>query len=215
MATNAFDDTIHDFCESKQERLFQSTDQTAIQKVVKDLCKTLRKEAISRFGAPLTGRISEIIPFLTFSHTEQVAVAYKCLTELGKDLAKPVVISEDENSQRFVGDIDLQVPKDYSLCRTIAQEEYLEQLGARSVINGVNRLIEGEIVDHYLDQDGEIREDQGVTTYRVTLNVDDGIEVCHVGSSANMTGKAILQHGENVLRDSRSDSASELSELEL
>lgn len=180
LATNAFDDTIHDFCKSKQEALFQSTDQDAIQRHVSGLCKSLRDESISKFGAPLTGRITEFVPFLTFSAAEQAAVAHKYLTELGKELAKPVVISEDETRQRFVGDIDLQVPKDYSVCRIIAEEEYLEQLGARSVINGVNRLIESEIVDHYLEMNDEIKEYQGITTYRVELNVDGGIEVCYV-----------------------------------
>lgn len=183
LATNAFDETIHDFCKTNQEPLFRSTDLTASQKLVKGLCKTLRTDAISAFGSPLTGRISEFVPFLTFSDAEQAAVAHKYLTELGKYLAKPVVISPDEKSQHFVGDIDLQVPNDYSVCRIIAKEEYLEQLGARSVINGVRRLVEAEVVDHYLELHGEIKEGQSITRYRVGLNVDGGIEVCHVRQS--------------------------------
>lgn len=180
LATNAFDDTIHEFCKNNQASLFQSTGQPASEKLVKGLCKTLRTESISTFGAPLTGRITEFVPFLTFSEAEQAAVAHKYLTELGKELAKPVVITREEEKQRFVGDIDLQVPKDYSVCRIIAQDEYVEQLGARSVINGVNRMIEGEVIDHYLEMDDEIKEDQGIATYRVQSNVDDDIEVCYV-----------------------------------
>lgn len=110
-------------------------------------------------------------------------MAHKYLTELGKELARPVVVSRDEKKQRFVGDIDLQVPKDYSVCRIIAHDEYVEQLGARSVINGVNRMIEGEVIDHYLEMEDEIREDQGTTTYRVQANLDDDIEVCYVRPS--------------------------------
>lgn len=177
MATNAFDDTIHAFCKSKHKTLFQSTDQTAIQKEVKGLCKTIRKEAISKFSAPVTGRITEFVPFLTFSGAEQAGVVHKCLTELAMELAKPVVIPDDKKKIRFVGKIDLQVPKDYSVCRAIAEEEYLEELGARSLISGVRRLIDNEVMEDYLEIDEEIREDQDIITIRVELNVDGEIEV--------------------------------------
>lgn len=137
-----------------------------------------------------TGRITEFVPFLTFSQVEQAAVAHKYLTEVGKELAKPVAVTREEEKQRFVGDIDLHVPKDYSVCRIIAQDEYVEQLGARSVINGVNRMIEGEVIDHYLEMEDEIKEGQGVATYRVQPNVDDDIEVCHVRGGAPVRGSA-------------------------
>ncbi|KAK2608062.1 hypothetical protein N8I77_006697 [Diaporthe amygdali] len=195
LATNAFDDTIHEFCKNNQASLFQSTGQAASEKLVKGLCKTLRTESISTFGAPLTGRITEFVPFLTFSEAEQAAVAHKYLTELGKELSKPVVITREEEKQRFVGDIDLQVPKDYSVCRVIAQDEYVEQLGARSVINGVSRMIEGEVIDHYLEMDDEIKEGQGITTYRVQSNVDDDIEVCYVRRSAPGVGVGSIEQG--------------------
>lgn len=184
LATNAFDDTIHEFCKDNHTALFQSAGQIGSEKLVKGLCKTLRTESISTFGAPLTGRITEFVPFLTFSEAEQAAVAHKYLTEIGKELAKPVVVSREEEKQRFVGDIDLQVPNDYSVCRIIAKEEYIDQLGARSVINGVNRMIEGEVIDHYLEMEDEIKDGQGITTYRVQSNVDDDIEVCYVRPSA-------------------------------
>lgn len=199
LATNAFDDTIHEFCKNNEAALFSSDGPAASEKLIKGLTKTLRTEAISKFGAPLTGRITEFVPFLTFSQTEQAAVAHKYLTELGKELAKPVMISPEEDKQRFVGDIDLQVPKDYTVCRIIAHDEYVEQLGARSVINGVNRMIEGEVIDHYLEMEDEIREGQGITTYRVQANLDDDIEVCYVRRSALGTdgaGADLLDIGE-------------------
>lgn len=190
LATNAFDDTIHEFCKNNEAALFHSDGAAASEKLVKGLCKTLRRESISTFGAPLTGRITEFVPFLTFSHIEQAAVAHKYLTEVGKELAKPVVVSREEEKQRFVGDIDLQIPKDYTVCRIIAHDEYIEQLGARSVINGVNRMIEGEVIDHYLEVEDEIREGQGITAYRVQANLDDGIEVCYVRRNALDTDSA-------------------------
>lgn len=209
MATNAFDETIHDFCKSKHETLFQFTDQATIQKHVTDLRERLRKEAISKFSAPLAGRITDFVPFLTFSATEQAAIVHKCLTELRKDLAKPVVISEDETRQRSVGNIDLQVPKDYSICRIIAEKEYLESLGARSLINGVNRMIESVIIDHYLEIHDEIKEDQDITTYRLEVNVDGGIEVCYIPPSTTMNDGTGQKQEKEILEESRADSGSE------
>ncbi|ROV93474.1 hypothetical protein VSDG_06732 [Cytospora chrysosperma] len=201
LATNAFDDTIHEFCKSKQVALFQSTDQAVIEKHVRGLCKALRTEAISKFGAPLTGRITEFVPFLTFSDAEQIAVVHKYLADLGTELAKPVIVSEDETRRRLVGLIDLQVLKDYSVCRAIANEAYLEQLGARSVIDGVRRLIESEVIDHYLEIHDEIKEDQGEVTYRVELNVDGGIEVCYVPPSATREDAPTQQGDEGILEE--------------
>ncbi|POS77932.1 hypothetical protein DHEL01_v203673 [Diaporthe helianthi] len=190
LATNAFDDTILKFCEENKTALFESDNLATAEKLVKGLCKTLRTESISQFGAPLTGRITEFVPFLTFSKIEQAAVVHKYLTEVGRDLANPVVVTREEEKQRFLGDIDLQVRKDYSACRIIARDEYVEQLGARSVINGVNRMIEGEVIDHYLNMEDEIREGQGIATYRVQPNVDDEIEVCYVRGPARGVGGA-------------------------
>lgn len=139
LATNAFDETIHQFCKTHQEIIFNLEKQEENQKLLKGLCNTLRKESIGKFGAPLTGRITDFIPFLTFSEVEQAAVAHKCMAEVGKELAKPVVITPGRENQRFIGDIHLQAVQDYSICRVIAKEEYVEQLGARSLIEGVKR----------------------------------------------------------------------------
>lgn len=53
LATNAFDVTIHEFCKDNEVALFQSDNPATSEKLVKGLCKTLRTESISRFGAPL------------------------------------------------------------------------------------------------------------------------------------------------------------------
>lgn len=209
LATNAFDDTIHAFCKVKQEALFQLKDQTAVQKHVRSLCRMFRTEAISRFGAPLTGRITEFVPFLTFSDAEQVAVVHKYLADLGKEMARPIIISEDEARQRLVCRINLQVLKDYSLCRAIAKEAYLEQLGARSVIDGVRRVIESEVIDYYLEINDGIKEDQDEVTYRVELNVDGGIEVYYVPSSTTRRDGATQQGVEDILEESGTYSGSE------
>lgn len=185
LATNAFDDTIQKFCKTHQAVLYGANDSSAKKEVVKSLCKSIRLESIEKFGAPLTGRITDFIPFLTFSSGEQAVVAHKYLALLGQELTKPVVTSHDEGKQRFVGDIDLQVSSDYSVCRLIAAEGYVAQLGARSLIDGVRRLVEDEVLDHYLNAEAEIKEGQSIATYCVDVNEDKEIEVGYVQNKAS------------------------------
>lgn len=129
---------------------------------------------------PLTGRINDFIPFLTFSPGEQAVVAHKYLTEFGQEIAKPVSLSDDEKKDRLVGDIDLRVPKDYSLCRAIAGGYYDQQLGARSVIEGVDRMVKSEVLDHYIwETSAPVKDGQGRVEYRAEVNADDEVEVCH------------------------------------
>lgn len=130
---------------------------------------------------PLTGRITEFIPFLTFSPGEQAVVAHKYLTEFGQEIAQPVSLSDDEKRDRLVGDIDLRVSRDYSLCRVIARDYYDQQLGARSVIEGVERMVRSEVLDHYIwETDEPVRDGQGRAEYRAEVNADDEVEVCRV-----------------------------------
>lgn len=99
---------------------------------------------------------------------------------MGQEFAKPVVLSRDERKQRFVGDIDLQVSNDYSVCSTIAKEGYIKQLGAQSLIYGVKRLVEDEVLDYYLNVKAELIEGQSIATYRVDVNKDDEIEAGYI-----------------------------------
>lgn len=177
LATNTFDKTIHEFCDANPGFLSDSKGTSTSNPLAKRLCKTLRVESIAEFGAPLTGRITEFVPFLTFSAVEQAVVAYRNLREAGMQLPMPVVTSSEGPQQRLVGNIDLRVARDYSTCRIIAETEYVQQLGARSLFKGVKRLVESEVLEHYLSVDDEIVQGQDVATYRVESTEDDDIQV--------------------------------------
>ena len=63
----------------------------------------------------------------------------------------------------------LRVRRDASVCRSLADEGYDEDLGARSLIATVKSVVEDTLVESYLDVDEEIAEDQPTTTYVVDI----------------------------------------------
>ncbi|RYP77670.1 hypothetical protein DL771_001038 [Monosporascus sp. 5C6A] len=82
LATNKLDDSIHSFCGTHRQVLFESEDEEAQDKLVGKLCRQLRKEFIGHFGAPLGGRITEILPFLVFAPQEAAVIVHKVLMDL-------------------------------------------------------------------------------------------------------------------------------------
>ncbi|KAK3952430.1 P-loop containing nucleoside triphosphate hydrolase protein [Pseudoneurospora amorphoporcata] len=177
LATNAFDHIIHNFCKEHGKTLFADEPGREGQKLIMKLSKTIQKESISKFGAPLSGRITEFVPFLTFSHSEQAAVADRFLASFGGEVIKPVKESTVSNMARLVGNIDIQVRRSYSVCRTLVTDGYTPELGARSIANTVNRDISVPVVKEYLDRREEIREDQGKCAFVVGVDEDGMIDV--------------------------------------
>ncbi|CAN8097994.1 unnamed protein product [Discula destructiva] len=129
---------------------------------------------------PLTGRITDFIPFLTFSPGERAVIAHKYLTEFRKKVAKPISLSDDDTKDVLVGNIELDISKDYSLCRVIAKS-YDRQLGARSIVQGVDQMITSKVLDHYIWEIEEaLREEQGIARYCAEVDVDDAVGICYI-----------------------------------
>ncbi|KAL2018654.1 hypothetical protein VTK56DRAFT_489 [Thermocarpiscus australiensis] len=158
LATNAFDQTILDFCKDNQYILSGENgtkeSEATVKMLGRKLCKTIQKRCIGVFGA---------------------AVADKYLAELGRDLAKPIDTCDDATTYRPVGNVDLQVRRGYSVCKALAAQGYVQELGARSIIGTVDREVRMPLVDAYLAAREEIREDQPAG--RFGLGVDDAGEV--------------------------------------
>jgi ATP-dependent Clp protease ATP-binding subunit ClpA len=72
-------------------------------------------------------------------------------------------------TEQLLGNVNLRIRRDASVCQILAEEGYDEDLGARSLITAVKAVIEDTLVESYLDVDEEIREDQGVTQYVVDI----------------------------------------------
>jgi hypothetical protein len=97
------------------------------------------------------------MPFVPFSPGEQAVVAHKSIIELADELRKPVRLSAGQQ-QRLVGNIQLSMRNDASICSKLAREHYDQRLGARSIKAGVTS-VEDAVLEAYLKVDGEIEED--------------------------------------------------------
>jgi len=115
--------------------------------------------------APITGRISEFIPFLPFSPGEQAVVVHKFLMELGQNVRAPVDLSTGPR-ERLLGNIRLHIRKDAAVCRSLAETGYSADLGARSLITAVKQ-VEDMLVGAYLEDEVEILEGNEVQDYFV------------------------------------------------
>lgn len=191
LATNALDERIKSFC--NQNATFVEEEQPENSPLTKNLWKELREEFLQKFGVsfsdsilpfhfdsadvnlqfPLTGRISSFVPFLLFSVPEQAVLVHKYLLELGQKVHTPVNLSSGPNEQ-LLGNIQLHVRRDASVCRTLAEVEYHQDLGARSLITAV-KSIEDLLVESYLDQDEEVMEGDEMLDFVVDVNAGDVI----------------------------------------
>ncbi|KAK4099209.1 P-loop containing nucleoside triphosphate hydrolase protein [Parathielavia hyrcaniae] len=178
LATNAFDQIIHSFYDSRQEELVGDRGsrhgQDNVRRLGKQLSGLIRKQSISVFGAPVTGRITEFIPFLPFSPVEQAAVADLGLAELGRELARPINSVEDPACYRSVGDLDLEVKRAHSICKALAEQGYVPELGARSIINTIDREIRMPLVWEYLATREGVQEGQPAASFVVGVDAESG-----------------------------------------
>lgn len=125
----------------------------------------------------MSGRISDFVPFLTFSPSEQAAVADRIVAGFGRDVIKPVTVSDVVSKSHMVGDLDLQIRRGYSVCKALAAQGYVPELGARSITNTVDRDVKVPVVNEYLANREEIREDQGRCAFVVGVDEDAMIDV--------------------------------------
>ncbi|KAI1860451.1 hypothetical protein JX265_009850 [Neoarthrinium moseri] len=177
LATNKLDETIHSFCKEYRDTLFDSDDEMAQDKLVQKLCKLLRKEFITHFGAPITGRITEFLPFLVFSPPEQTIVAHKAFLDFEADVTKPVYLAPNKDEDVYIGQVKIEVKREATVFATIAHEEYIPGLGARSVFHGVERIICDPLARLYLKNGDEFCAGQGTTNFVVGLDIDQEVEV--------------------------------------
>ncbi|KAI0016387.1 P-loop containing nucleoside triphosphate hydrolase protein [Xylariomycetidae sp. FL0641] len=177
LATNKLDPSIHRFCEANKELLENSDDIHKKTELVNGLRKSLKKECMGSFGRPLTGRISAIVPFLTFSPGEQAVISHKGLMRLESELASPVVETATGRDDLPVGNMKMTVHDHVSICSKIAEEGYEAQIGARSIFNAIDETVRVPLVLGYMKAGDEYHEGQGETPCTVHLDADGDIEV--------------------------------------
>ena len=121
---------------------------------IKNLEVTLEKCMIDTFGAPLTGRFSAIVPFLPFNEGERAVVAYKFMRELWHEVRKPISVEE----KRYAGNMFVNFVNDEQIAKYIAKR-YLEETGARSLANAVEKEIYQSLAVEFLNQEGEVKDE--------------------------------------------------------
>ncbi|KAI2634775.1 P-loop containing nucleoside triphosphate hydrolase protein [Hypomontagnella submonticulosa] len=177
LATNKLDDSIHAFCQANEQGIFQSEDEDAQDRLVTKLCRQLRKEFIEEFSAPLAGRVTEILPFLVFSPPESAVITHRLLMDLETEVSRQVRLTLNRESDVYVGNINISINNDATVCSTIANEEYDKKTGARSISQAVERSVQDPLVSQYLKNGDEFKEDQPITHFVVDVNVDGEVEV--------------------------------------
>lgn len=83
-------------------------------------------------------------------------IVHRYLLELGRNVRKPIKLTEDEN-EHLIGNIRLRIHRDASVCGILADNEYHMDLGARSLLGAVDE-IKTAMVEEYLAVDDEITE---------------------------------------------------------
>ncbi|KAH8808795.1 P-loop containing nucleoside triphosphate hydrolase protein [Xylogone sp. PMI_703] len=171
LATNALDSTINSFCKQHHKAIFIDEDRSTEQKLVRALSKEIKEVFLQRFGSPMTGRVSDFLPFLPFSQGEQAVIVHKYLLELARKVRNPVNMSIGSDEQ-LLGNIRMQIRQDASVCRLLAEADYHPDLGARSLLTAV-RTAEDLLVDGYLSVDDEIKETNVVLEFVVDVKGDE------------------------------------------
>ncbi|KAK5687476.1 hypothetical protein LTS10_001614 [Elasticomyces elasticus] len=161
LATNAHDAIIKDFSAKNSLILFSDDNGHRLQGLLKQLSRKIREDFRSHHGAPITGRISDFLPFLTFSIGEQAVIVHKALLDLARTVRQPVNLSEGPE-ERLLANVRLRIRRDASVCRTLAENEYHPDLGARS-LNVAAEKIKNVLLEQYLKIDDEITEKDGMS----------------------------------------------------
>ncbi|KAI0449984.1 hypothetical protein F5B21DRAFT_492653 [Xylaria acuta] len=177
LATNKFDDYILKFCEANRRELVECQNEQKETRLLDQLNSGLKKQCTSHFGAPLSGRVSEIIPFLPFSPEEQAVISHKGLMGLEATLKRPVVVSPNGQNDNLVGNIRLDIVDELGLCSAIALENYTPQLGARCILNAVADSICTPLMSQYLEVDEDLCNGQPETEFKVGVTAEKKIEV--------------------------------------
>ena len=137
--------------------------------------------------APLTHRLTEIVPFLPFNNGEQAVIAYNIMLELWKKFRKPI----DTKAKDFPGHLFLDFVDDGQIAQQLAAKGYVRELGASSLKGIVDREIRGKLMKVF-KQGKELVKDElndeplpkfDVRVTRVSSDISDNV-VKRVGVKA-------------------------------
>lgn len=120
----------------------------------KSLDRLLKQHTISQIGAPVTGRISDIIPFVPFNEDEQAVTTYKFMRQIWNKVRAPI----NTDQKWFPGHLYLNYVDDGRIPTALAKDGYIPELGARSLQNAVVRGIQRQVADTFFGQTEEVHD---------------------------------------------------------
>lgn len=150
-----------------------------------ELRTVLHLRVKTAFGAPLTGRLSMIVPFLPFDKGEQAVAAYKFMRELWNERRKPINIQ----ANKLVQHIHMTFVDDGQLATHLAKKGYNIETGARPLENTANGEIGVKLINEYSKEEGEVENkmnDEPLPNYEVrVVTLDDDYEEVRVKRSGS------------------------------
>ena len=180
LAANFADEIIKDFWATYIEDQSDQEREKAPFRQLQNSVKCLVKYTI---GAPLTGRITSVVPFLPFTEAEAAVVAYKFMREIGQKVRNPISTrSGDLKRHVFLHFVD-----DGKLASYLAKKEYEVDLGARSLATAVAQDVRRVFRQTFDEHDSEVTDEMNegpLENYNVRLANElegDGVVVERVG----------------------------------
>lgn len=157
--------------------------------------RCLKQSIINNLGAPFTGRLTSIIPFMPFSLEEQAVATYKFMRNLWTEVRKPI----DVASKRFPRHLFVNYNDDGAIAAHIAKGNYSTETGARSLERAVNREIRGRLSRVFLSGNEMVKDEMNngpLQNYEVRLvsSEEDVDEVCVEQRGTRQTLKPAEKH---------------------
>ena len=125
-----------------------------LQLPIEPLQRTLEQSFQSTLGAPLTGRLSAIIPFLPFTPEERAVTTYKFMRRLFNITRRPISVATTHLARHLY----LNFVDDGALASFIAERYYSPELGARSLLKAVNTQVCHQLTKAFLAKEEEITD---------------------------------------------------------
>ena len=151
LAANLGTVAIHEFWEL---HLKDATPDQQAKAPYESLQRDLESEFTNRLGAPLTGRLSRIVPFFPFTAPEQAVTCYKFMRELWTMVRSPIDVSK----RKFARHTYLSFRDDGVLAGWLAKRNYSPYLGARSLEKAVHTEIRTRLAFKQLEVGEKFRD---------------------------------------------------------
>ncbi|KAL8887657.1 MAG: hypothetical protein Q9192_006291 [Flavoplaca navasiana] len=151
LASNQGEEMIQKYWD---DHLADKPEYAQLQIPIDPLQRQLEQSFQATLGAPLTGRLSAIIPFLPFSKEERAVTTYKFMRKLFNETRKPISVE----AKHLARHLYLNFVDDGPLASFIAEKYYSPELSARSLLKAVNTQICHKLTNAFLAQKEEMSD---------------------------------------------------------